>query len=285
VQQGSRGDEGENLISNNPLPIPMNHEQFLLPIPMNYEQLQRIAVNLEQIQASQLFLTPQQQHYLIRVLRLREGDQFIAMDGKGQWWLTKLCSNQEAEILESVPAQTELPVQIKLIAALPKGSGFDEVVRQTTELGVSEIVPVLSERTLLNPSSQKVERWRRIAKEASEQSERQFVPIIQDPELFSHSLSKHFPQDLSSLSTVQLICVTRRQSPSLLHYLGQFKTASPTTPLQIVVAIGPEGGWTSTEIEQAITANFQPASLGKRILRAVTAPVVALSLIGAVFEA
>lgn len=252
---------------------------------MNHEQLQRIAVNLEQIQASQLFLTPQQQHYLIRVLRLREGEQFIAMDGKGQWWLTKLCSNHEAEILESVPAQTELPVQIQLIAALPKGSGFDEVVRQTTELGVSEIVPVLSERTLLNPSSQKVERWRRIAKEASEQSERQFVPMIQDPEPFSQYLSKVLKQDLSATSTVQLICVTRRQSPSLLNYLWQFKTSSQSPLTQIVIAIGPEGGWTSAEIEQAITANFQPASLGKRILRAVTAPVVALSLVGAVFEA
>lgn len=133
-------------------------------------QLQRIAISPFQLQSGQISLTQQQQHYLGRVLRLREGDRFIAMDGMGKWWLAQL-TGEQAQVLEPLEVQTELPVSITLMVALPKGNGFDEVVRCCTELGVACIAPVVSDRTLLNPSPQKLERWRRIAAEAAEQSE------------------------------------------------------------------------------------------------------------------
>ena len=235
-------------------------------------QLQRLAIAPSQIQNQQIALTSQQHHYLSRVLRLREGDRFIAMDGMGQWWLAQL-GGMEAQILEPISMQTELPVAITLITALPK-NGFDEVVRSCTELGVSCIVPVMSDRTLLNPSSQKLERWRRIAQEAAEQSERQIVPTILDPVPFpaSFSLTQNQPQ---------YICVARGDSPHLLNCL-QDKAQNST---EITIAIGPEGGWTPAEIEQAIAAGYQPVSLGRRILRAITAPIVALSLTVAAWEA
>lgn len=116
-------------------------------------QLQRIAIAPSQLQAGEISLTKEQQHYLARVLRLREGDRFIAMDGKGKWWLTQLLGEQ-GQVLEALVVETELPVSITLMVALPKGSGFDEVVRCCTELGVTTIAPVLSDRTLLQPSPQ-----------------------------------------------------------------------------------------------------------------------------------
>ncbi len=230
-------------------------------------QLQRLAITPSQMQNDQILLTPPQQHYLGRVLRLQTGDRFIAMDGRGKWWLAKL-SGEEAEILESLAVDTELPVAIALLIALPKGNGFDEVVRCCTELGVASITPLISDRTLLNPSSQKLERWRRIAQEAAEQSERAFVPTILEPMPFNQAVTS---------GTHRYICEARGSYPHL-------KTAIDPLASEVVIAIGPEGGWTSQEIAAAIAIGFQPVSLGGRILRAVTSPIVAMSVAAAIFE-
>ncbi|MEH1900481.1 16S rRNA (uracil(1498)-N(3))-methyltransferase [Nostoc sp.] len=254
-------------------------------------QLQRIAIAPSQLQQGQILLTKEQQHYLGRVLRLREGDRFIAMDGRGKWWLAQLAGEQ-AQVLEPLTVETELPVSITLMVALPKGNGFDEVVRCCTELGVTCIAPVLSDRTLLHPSPQKLERWRRIAAEAAEQSERSFVPIILEPIAFNTSLSlvightlREGEAPMSFANSQQYICVARGEFPHLkdcLQYKGQM--TNDLGQETIIIATGPEGGWTTQEIENAKSSGFQPVSLGRRILRAVTAPVVALSLIAATCE-
>ncbi|OKH24325.1 16S rRNA (uracil(1498)-N(3))-methyltransferase [Chroogloeocystis siderophila] len=232
-------------------------------------QLQRLAIAPTQLHNEQILLANEQQHYLHRVLRLREGDHFIAMDGTGNSWLAVLSGNY-AQILESIVVESELKVAVNLILALPKGNGFDEVVRCCTEIGVSCIMPVLSDRTLLQPSPQKLERWRRIAKEAAEQSERSLIPTILEP------VPLH--QALAAATSRQLyFCVARRNYPHL-------KTLLTATSTEITIAIGPEGGWTTPEIEGAIAAEFQLVSLGRRVLRAVTAPIVAMSLVSAAFD-
>ncbi|MEH1767701.1 MAG: 16S rRNA (uracil(1498)-N(3))-methyltransferase [Nostoc sp.] len=240
-------------------------------------QLQRIAIAPSQLQQGQILLTKEQQHYLGRVLRLGEGDRFIAMDGKGKWWLAQLIGEQ-AQVLEPLLVETELPIAITLMVALPKGNGFDEVVRCCTELGVTCIAPILSDRTLLHPSPQKLERWRRIAAEAAEQSERSFVPTILEPVPFNTAIT-------ANQTSHRYICEARGEFPHLKHCL-QHKGQMTNDKGQetIVIATGPEGGWTIQEIENAKSAGFQPVSLGRRILRAVTAPVVALSLISAACE-
>lgn len=267
-------------------------------------QLQRLAVTAAQICDRQIDLTREQQHYLNRVLRLQPGDRFIAMDGRGHWWSAVLEVRETglfASIAEEIAVNRELPVEVTLMAALPKGNGFDEVVRQGTELGVASIVPVTSDRTLLKPSDQKVDRWRRIAAEAAEQSERQLVPTIFEPISFDFAV-KNCGQKY------RFICVARGENrhlwdcllgnleppqPPLVrgeqelepHFVG---AVSPCPPpggeLSIVIATGPEGGWTEGEVERAIEFGFEAVSLGSRILRAVTAPIVALSLVGAAFE-
>jgi 16S rRNA (uracil1498-N3)-methyltransferase len=267
-------------------------------------QLQRLAVTAAQISANKIDLTKEQQHYLNRVLRLQAGDRFIAMDGCGHWWSAILEAQETglfASIKEEIAVNRELPVAVTLIAALPKGNAFDEVVRQATELGVASIVPVTSDRTLLKPSAQKVDRWRRIAAEAAEQSERQIVPTVYEPLSFDLAVKdccqKH-----------RFICVARGDNRHLWDCLigleppqppllrGEQDGEDPPQPplirgeqdyrgeLSIAIAIGPEGGWTDGEVERAIEFGFEPVSLGRRILRAVTAPMVALSLVGAAFE-
>ena len=241
-------------------------------------QLQRLVITSQQRQDERIFLTSSQQHYLHRVLRLAKGDHFIAMDGQGSWWLSELDANlMQAKIIESLCVQTEFLGAVTLMAAMPKGNGFDDVVYQATELGVASIVPLKSERTLLNPSPQKLERWRRLTQEAAEQSERQFVPIILDPVDLAASL-----QLTDTLDSYRYICVARGDVPHLLTCLLKQDRESPAS--SVVIATGPEGGWTAIEVEQAIAAGFQPVSLGHRILRAVTAPIVALSLVASSFE-
>ena len=252
-------------------------------------QLQRLAINPDQIYDRTINLTAEQQHYLHRVLRLNQGDRFIAMDGRGHWWLAVLEAQETeliASITEEIAVNRELAVEVTLMAALPKGNGFDEVVRQASELGVASIVPVTSDRTLLKPSPQKVDRWRRIAAEAAEQSERQIVPTIFEPISFDLAV-----KDCGQ--KYRYICVARGDNLHLWDCLmGSFDPPQPPLirgeeeggELSIALAIGPEGGWTDGEVKRAIEFGFEPVSLGCRILRAVTAPIVALSLIGAAFE-
>ena len=265
-------------------------------------QLQRLAINADQICDKSINLTKEQQHYLHRVLRLQAGDKFIAMDGRGHWWLAILEAQETglfASITEEIAVNRELAVEVTLIAALPKGNGFDEVVRQATELGAASIAPVTSDRTLLKPSPQKVDRWKRIAAEAAEQSERQFVPTISEPISFDLAVKECTQKH-------RYICVARGENrhlwdcligieppqPPLLRGEKEFDPPQPPLirgeqdggELSIVIAIGPEGGWTDGEVKRAIEFGFEPVSLGSRILRAVTAPIVALSLIGAAFE-
>ncbi len=241
-------------------------------------QLQRLVITPQQRQGGQIFLSSSQHHYLNRVLRLGKGDRFIVMDGEGSWWLSELEANlTQARIIESLSVQTEFLGAVTLMAAMPKGNGFDDVVYQATELGAACIVPLKSDRTLLNPSPQKLERWRRLTQEAAEQSERQFVPTLLDPVDFAASL-----QLTETLESHRYICVARGDAPHLLACLLKQNIKSPSP--SVVIATGPEGGWTALEVEQAIAAGFQPVSLGRRILRAVTAPIVALSLVASSFE-
>ena len=233
-------------------------------------QLQRLAIAFSQLQEQTILLKREQLHYLGHVLRLKEGESFIAIDGRGNSWLAAL-EAQQGRIIEPLEVTSELPIAITLIAALPKGNGFDEVVRCCTELGVTTIMPVISDRTILNPSPQKLERWRRIATEAAEQSERAIIPAILEPVAFS-----------SAIATVdgnyRYLCVARGEHPHLLDAINSGQSG------EIAIAIGCEGGWTGAEIDKAMELGFQKVSLGSRILRAVTAPIVALSIVAAAFE-
>lgn len=286
--------------------------------------LQRITIASDQIQANTLKLTPEQAHYLKRVLRLKAGDRFIA-NAPDHPWLAALTDTDSdrssAQLLEALPPKPPLPVHIHLIAALPK-TGFDEVVRQSTELGVGTLWPVLSDRTLLKPSPKKLQRWQRIAEEATEQCERAAVPVVQEPRKFAAAIAQ-------VAASQRYICAARGEMQHLLVHLernqnlidsalpsppaplpnlgegsrhnpniptssnspspklggkgqgdgGQTISRSQSNPLSIAIAIGPEGGWTEHEIDQAIAQNYIPISLGPTILRAVTAPLAAIALI------
>ncbi|AFZ34089.1 Ribosomal RNA small subunit methyltransferase E [Stanieria cyanosphaera PCC 7437] len=227
----------------------------------------RIVITPEQKQDDRVVLNPSQQHYLQRVLRMNNGDLIIVMNGRGLSWLAQLEGNL-AHILEPITTSTELPLPITLITALPKGSGYEDIVRCCTELGVNTFIPVISDRTILKPSPNKVERWRKIATEAAEQSERQVVPQITNPIKFTQAIKQTINQESD-----RYICVARGDLPTLWSCLTQVPER------EIILATGCEGGWSPQEIEKAIQQGFQPVSLGNRILRAITAPMVAVTIV------
>lgn len=232
-------------------------------------------------------LTSEQQNYLYKVLRLKVGAEFIALDGQGSWWRAILAEDVgQVQILEQIPSNPALQVDITLAIAIPK-NGMEDVIRQTTELGVSKIMPLWSDRTVIRPHTRmgasKLERWLKIAQEISEQAYRSYVPQIYEPQTFVDFLEKshNFENDTQNNGKIgKYICATTKPTPHLLNSLLNLNQL----PTKIVILTGAEGGWTETETALAIAHNFQPVSLGDRILAAVTAPVVALSIVTAVIE-
>jgi 16S rRNA (uracil1498-N3)-methyltransferase len=239
--------------------------------------LQRITISPDQINDNYITLTPSQHHYLTRVLRLQTGGEFQAIDGTGELYLCEITAEnaQITQLITSLVGTASLKENcahpITLICALPKGNNFDDIVRACTELGVTTILPAISDRTLLNPSPHKLQRWRKIAQEAAEQSERLSIPTIAEPQSLQHIFSQ------LPVSGDKYICEARGEYPHLLTCLQ----SSQLIAIPIIIAIGPEGGWTEPELNLAIAHNFQLVSLGRQILRTITAPIVALSIVTA----
>ncbi len=254
-------------------------------------RLQRVALQAHQIVPtlqinSAIALTADQKHYLCNVLRLEIGAEFIALDRQDGWWLAKLVSLDVAEIIAKLENNSELVAQITLGIAMPKGNNLESVIRQTTELGVRQIMPLFSDRTVLKPDNQmgkqKRDRWQRIAEESAELSLRTYVPEINPPQAF-----KYWLDQMASAPILKYICVTSPDAPHLLTDLQntlQKNNLQKTDYQQIAIATGCEGGWTAKEEQMAIASGFVAVSLGDRVLSAVTAPVVALSIVSAFLD-
>ncbi|MCF2970513.1 16S rRNA (uracil(1498)-N(3))-methyltransferase [Synechococcus sp. Nb3U1] len=238
--------------------------------------LPRLAIAPEQRDpAGNLNLTGSQQHYLQRVRRLKLGDPFLVFDGSGILWLAhwQPQGSRIAGWVETRPR--ELPIHIHLGLAVVKGPSFDEVFRQVTELGVAQITPLLTERTVLEPGSGRQERWQKIVQEAAEQCERLRWPQIDSPTAWTD-----WVRELRA--NWWGVTVARQEAPFLLQALPKSVVAADPV-FQVAIAVGPEGGWTAAELRQAQAREGVPVSLGATILRATTAAVVATSQIAAAY--
>jgi 16S rRNA (uracil1498-N3)-methyltransferase len=230
--------------------------------------LQRLTIAPAQIHFPTLELTADQQRYLRRVLRLQVGDRFLAIDGQGGAYLAELRIDH-VHILEALTlTNRELARPVHAAIAMPKGHGFDDLVRACTELGVSHIYPVLSDRTIPTPSASRQQRWVKIAQEAAEQCERTIFPQIQ--------AVCSWPTIAAQAQGQKKFCVTRQSAPHLGNSLeGEG---------EIWLAIGPEGGWSDRESQQALELGWEMVSLGPRILRTITAPIAALAIVGSYLD-
>ncbi len=225
-------------------------------------------------------------HQLVSVLRVRVGDQIALLDGLGSEYPAVVEAVSRREVAVRVGAgsllDTEPTLRLSLYPSLLKGERFDFVLQKGTEVGVSRFVPTVSERSVARPAEGKGERWQRIVQEAAEQSHRARVPTVAEPLPFAAACADALTADLT------LILWEEERTASLRDVLGRHQQtycdpAKQASPPSVALLIGPEGGYSAEEVQTAGTFGIIPVSLGRRILRAETAAVVAATLVLAVF--
>jgi 16S rRNA (uracil1498-N3)-methyltransferase len=216
--------------------------------------------------------------YVARVHRLRVGDAFVGFDPEAG---TEASCTVESDRLPDVevsvgdvsPSRARPAWDVTLLQAVGKGDKPDQVVRDATVLGARRVVLVHTERTVARAEgAHKRERERRIAVEAARQSGRGDVPEILGPVSLEDALSGDFsPTTTKSLG---LVLCFREDSEPLLTRLATWQSGRPLS-----VLVGPEGGFSPVEVEQATLAGFLPTSLGAFVLRTETAATVALGVV------
>lgn len=220
-------------------------------------------------------------HYLTRVLRLRLGDAVVLLDGGGRLGAARV-ARVDAEQVElgwesATTAQASGP-QVILLGGLLKGDKQDFVIQKATELGASEVVPVLCQRSVPQLGEERAEkrqqRWARIALAAAQQCRRPDVPRVLGPTPLAAALQA------CALDPTPLSLLLYEGPAAPLHALlpGSSELAPPALSA-VRLLVGPEGGFTDAEVAAATAAGFLPASLGPRILRAETAVVAALAVL------
>lgn len=229
----------------------------------------------ESIHGTSLVLSPEESHHLRRVLRLREGDRVVAFDGTGREYLCQIERVTDDQvllrILKDYQPRVESPLFLRLGQALVKGEKFDWVVQKATELGVREILPLVTDHC--EPwahrweRSDRLHRWRRIALEACKQCGRTQVPLVRDPLSVTEFVTRS--------SGVTVMAVERGGKP--LSFLEEAFRFDP--PREVNILIGPEGGWSAREVELAQKAGARQVTLGPRILRTETAGIILTGIV------
>jgi len=224
-----------------------------------------------------VMLATDEARHLRDVLRLQSGDEVYVFDGAGREFRCRVANVGRNEVELGIeagvePAKPESQLQLKLCVALLKGEKFDLVVQKATELGVSEIVPLITRHADIhlrdaNDAAKRVSRWQRIALEAAKQSGRAVVPEISAPVAFESAL------DVNGLG----VMFSERLGDSL-----ESLTILPA-PNAVTALVGSEGGWADEEIESARARDFHVITLGGRTLRAETAAIAVAVLLQHLF--
>jgi len=208
--------------------------------------------------------------HLVRVLRMNDGALLEVFNGRGQRFRAELASvgkrDAAVKVLEALPSHTESPLHTHLGLVMSKGDRFDYALQKATELGVSAITPLTSERCDLKLKADRQEKkrqhWQGVLASACEQSGQDRLPELGEIQSLENWVS-------TQTSALKLVLHTSAEKP-------HFPEASPET---VSFLIGPEGGLTDLEVSAATKAGFQSWQLGPRVLRTETAPVVMLALL------
>jgi 16S rRNA (uracil1498-N3)-methyltransferase len=222
---------------------------------------------VEEIRDGVAELTGDDAMHLSRVLRVAPGQKYEISDNHIAYLAEiQLASKARVgfRVLERLPDAPDSGTRIRLLASLIKFDRFEWMVEKATELGVETIVPVRaarSEEGLMRAAAKRVERWRRIARESSQQSRRTTMPVIEAPVEFAAALTG--PPGL---------LLDEQPGPPPLA------TAVISYGPEVSILAGPEGGWTDSERRSAVDLGWSPVSLGPRILRAETAAIAAVAI-------
>lgn len=219
-------------------------------------------------------LTPEASHHAVTVLRLKAGDPLIVFNGEGgEYTATIVVASKKSVVIQTGtfdPRNNESPLATHLAIGISKGERFDLVLQKATELGVSEITPLVTERTEVRLSQERQEkirlRWQTIAINACEQCQRNRLPKL------------NAPVELRSL-----LAVENSEKKFILHHHSEHPLDKAQSPKSVCLLVGPEGGFSDMEFKLATQCGFTPLALGPRVLRTETAPLAALSVVQALW--
>jgi len=237
--------------------------------------MSRFYVPTPQIEKGMLRIEGDEVKHIRRVLRLKAGDEIIVFDSLGKEYkgmiIKETISSVVIKIQNIFLSKRDSPLDVTLAQSLLKGEKMDYLIQKATELGVKEIIPFFSSRSvpLLEKSGRlkRHHRWGRIAIEASKQCGRGVVPKIESLQDYSEMLQ------IASPGSLRLI-LWEREGGRLKEVLERSKEKT-----RIFFIIGPEGGFSQEEVEEAKRSGFIPVTLGRRILRAETASLCLLSIL------
>lgn len=224
----------------------------------------------DEVSGNRAFLVGSHADHLARVLRARVGQEFDITTGsevrRGR--LTAIAPDRvEFELGEQIPVTPN--IHVTLLQSIFKFDRMEWAIEKCTELGVARIVPLIARRTeapLAAAAAKRVERWRRIVLQAAEQSRRGLVPEVCQPVKF---------KDASLLPGSMRIVLSEIEPEVMLKDVLR----SPSNDDEVIIALGPEGGWTNEELTAFREAGWISASLGSTILRAETAAIAAMAIV------
>ena len=202
------------------------------------------------------------------MLRLRENDQIVLLDGSGLIYNAQIASffsrAIQCRLLSRRSVNTEPDLKITIAQSLLKGPKFDFALQKNIEVGISEFIPVITSRTVVRVEGNgsplelenRVQRFQKIVRDAAEQSERGMIPMVKNIVSIEYDL--------------KLVCLERSQTNGIKEVLNSLQTKVH----KVLILIGPEGGFTEDEVKLSLSSGFTSVSLGKRIYRAETVGMV-----------
>lgn len=220
---------------------------------------------------NKLILNNDDLYHIKKVMRMKDNDSIIVVHEKTAYLccIENVKDNIEIVIKEEYEKINYNSLEIVLIIPLLKEQKIDLILQKSTELGVTKIIPFLAERSIIKLKKEeydkKIDRWTKIVKEASEQSHRIDIPLIEKPKNI---------EDLIDIEGLKIVCSTKEKEKNIRLLMKNNKSCD-----RINIVIGPEGGLTDKEEEKLNKLGFESISLGTRIMRVETVPLFILSIL------
>lgn len=224
-------------------------------------------------------------HHIVRVMRMATGDRIwgVFLDGKAAELEIEAVADQsiQATLIDWEVVNKEMPIKVTIASGLPKGDKLEWIIQKGTEIGASEFVPFIAERSIVKweekKGAKKLDRWNKIAKEAAEQSHRQSTPLVRAPLTFKNliELGKQYDRKIVAYEE-------EAKGGEKSQFAKALNASAPGDHLLLV--FGPEGGLSEKEAKELESHGFVLCGLGPRILRTETAPLYALAAISYHFE-